>query len=261
MRKWFKRICVTIGLFLILVGAGMYWAVRQTKHVPEFYAQATKTLPEATHQASENLIQDFSKLQKDAARLGSWQASFSDAEINAWMIEELPRRFPRLNAKGVRDPRIVIQEDRVRVAARYKDKRWDTVISFDVKVEMTEEANMLAVRLSNLRAGALPIPVDRFLKGITKEAARGDIEIRWDHTDTGPIALVTVPREHPKYVVSPVIVESVRLKDGWLNLSGHTGKLAEAIFQPRGPVHQFVSYRNIDKTNSQSSSSSASSLR
>ena len=263
MRRWLKRIAVVVGLCLLILGCVAYWAVRQTKHVPEFYSQATGQLPnEETVKASQRLQDDVSKLRSDAAKLGFWKASFSDAEINAWLVEELPKRFPLLQARGVSDPRIVIEDDHVLVAARYKDKHWDTIVSFQVNVELTEEANMLAIRLTKLRAGALPMPLERFLKGITKEAAKGDIDIRWDMTESGPVALVTVPREHPNYAVTPVIVESIKLSDGQLNLSGHTGKLAESIFKPKGPVHRFVSYRHTPNRSRHSrSSSSDKSLR
>ena len=244
MRRWCKRIAFVIGLCLAIGGGIAWWAVQQTHYVPEFYAQATERLPEETVEASLRLEQDVEKLRNDAARLGSWRATFSDSTINAWLVEELPKRFPKLQARGVQDPRIVIEDGRILAAARYKDRRWDTVISFEVVVELTEEANMLALRLKNLRAGALPLPLEKFQKGITKEAAKGDIDVRWDMTDGGPIALVTVPREHPGYVASPVIVESLKLKDGWLELAGHTGELAEASFSPRGRIHRFVSYRH-----------------
>jgi len=254
MRRWAKRIVIAITVLLLIGGLASYWAVAQTKVVPEFYAQATKQLPFKTRAASDRLQLDVKQFQQDISRLGSWSAAFSDEEINAWLVEELPKRFPELLARGMEDPRIAIEEDRILVAARYQDRRFDTIVSFEVEVELTEEANMLALRLKNLRAGALPMPLNKFLKGITREAARGDIDVKWDMTQSGPIALVNVPREHPGYVATPVIVESVRLVEGALLLAGHTGSLAEQAFKPRGPVHQFVSYNPNSRRSRQESS-------
>ena len=103
---------------------------------------------------------------------------------------------------------------------------------------------MLAVKVSGLKAGALPLPLNKFLKGISKEAATGGIDVQWDMNESGPIALVTVPSEHPRYVISPVTVESVELTDGRLRLAGHTGPLAHQSYQPQGPIYRFVSYRH-----------------
>jgi len=112
---------------------------------------------------------------------------------------------------------------------------------------------MLALHVHHLKAGALPLPLSNFLKGISNEAAKGDVDIRWDDTEKGPIALVTVPSEHPGYELAPVIVESIQLVDGNLLLSGHTGPLAHESYRPVGPVYQFVSYRPGENRNRQDS--------
>jgi hypothetical protein len=110
---------------------------------------------------------------------------------------------------------------------------------------------MLALRVHHLKAGALNLPLGNFLLGISHEAAKGDIDVRWDETSDGPIALVTVPSEHPGYVRTPVIVESIQLVEGSLLLAGHTGELAQESYQPVGPVYQFVSYRPAEKRSHQ----------
>lgn len=243
MRRWIKRIAIAITILVVLGLPAGWWAVQQTQHVPEFYARATETPSLVTVRASQQLNVEMEQLQVDAATIGSWHATFGDDEINAWLTQELPKKFPQLLAKGASDPRIIIAEDRVLAAVRYKNRRIDTVISCELEVELTEEPNMLALRVKHLKAGALPLPLSNFLKGISKEAGKGDIDIRWDVTDAGPIALVTVPSEHPRYVSNPVIVESVRLVEGALVLSGHTGPLAREAYRPLGPVYRFVSYR------------------
>jgi hypothetical protein len=243
MRRWTKVVAIA-GTLIPLIGlSATWWAVEQTQHVPEFYERATSRLPASTVEASQHLKAEVQQLQSDAAMIGSWHASFSADEINAWLIEELPKKFPRLLAKGASQPRIVIEDGRVLAAVRYKDHRIDTVISCELQVELTEQPNMLAFRVQHLKAGALPLPLGNFRRGISKEAAKGDIDIRWDATESGPIALVTVPSEHPRYVNSPVIVESVQLTEGTLNLSGQTGPLARASYTPEGPLYRFVSYR------------------
>lgn len=247
MRRWIKHISISFTLLAVAGSTATWWAVEQTQYVPEFYTEATNSLPESTVEASRHLKAGVEQLQSDAAQIGSWHASFSDDEINAWLVEELPKKFPQLLAKGASEPRIVIENDRLLAAVKYKNRSIDTVISCEFHVELTEQPNMLALRVSQLRAGALPLPLNKFLRGITKEAAKGDIEVRWDVTAAGPVALVTVPSEHPGYVSSPVVVESIKLVEGSLDLSGHTGPLAQESFRPRGPVHRFVSYRPGEK--------------
>lgn len=246
MRNWISHL-IAVGLVIVAITVGSsWWAFRQSRQVPEFYSRASTNHATTTVEASRRLQAEVEQLQSDAARVGGWRAAFSDEQINAWLIEELPQKLPRLAALGASEPRIVIEDDRVLAAVRYQHGHLDTIISCELRVELTEEPNMLAFRVSNLRAGALPLPLHKFLRGITNEAARGDIDVRWDLTEAGPVALVTVPSEDPRYVVKPVVVESVLLYDGALMLSGHTGTMAHATFTPKGRVHQFVSYRHGD---------------
>jgi hypothetical protein len=243
MRRWLKRIAVGLLLTLVVVALSMSWALRQTQQVPEFYTRATQQMPVDIKAASETLQNDVVQLQDAASQLGSWSATFSEEQINAWLVQQLPKEFPLLLPRGVEQPRIAIEDRRILAAARYKNSRIDTVISFEIKVELTETANVLAVRIENLRAGSLPLPLQSFLRGISHEAAKGDIEVVWDMDDNGPVALVTVPSEHPNYQKSPVIIESVMLENGNVLLAGHTGDEAVHAYKPRTSVYQLASAR------------------
>lgn len=267
MRHWIKRIAVST---LIVVAIGLsfsWWAVRQTRHVPEFYQRAT-SIGQATMPASGRIVMQthsgsgmsLTDPDADSSALEgkSWNAVFTVKEINDWLSKELPTSFPQLLAQGATDPRICIEDGHVLAAARYKTQRLDLVISCELAVELTEEPNMLALRVKYLRAGALPIPLSSFLTGISKEAAKGDVDIRWDDTEAGPVALVKVPSEHPRYVTSPVLVESVDLVDGALVLSGNTGPLAFETFRPHGPFYRFVSYQPGENETDQSAGVSSS---
>ncbi len=260
MRRWIQRIAISAGI-VVVTGLGIsWWAVRQTQYVPEFYQRATST--EATGPRSSGRVLIDTTVQpilssSDAPIANSWSAIFTVEEVNAWLSKELPTTFPQLLAKGATDPRICIVDGKVLAAARYQTQRLDLVISCELAVELTEEPNMLALRVKHLRAGALPIPLTSFLTGISKEAAKGDVDIRWDETEAGPVALVKIPSDHPRYVTSPVLVESVQLADGALVLSGNTGPLAYETFTPAGPLYRFVSYRPAENDSVQSGAGSS----
>lgn len=259
MKKCLKWISVGVLLSAVGVAASSWWVLRQTRHVPDFYRLAAQENRSVSEAASRRLRQDFERLKSDASELGTWRAAFSDEEINAWLAEELPKTLPRLLAGGAQKPRILIEDDRVLAAARVKNRRIETVISCEVEVELTEQPNVLAIRISKLRAGALELPLERFLQNITNELAKGDIDVQWDLTDDGPVALLTIPSERPEYVRTPVIVESVRLVDGHMLLAGNTGELAHQAYAPRGPVHRFVSYRIGEKRSRQTARAGSSS--
>lgn len=241
-----------VGCFIaavIVIGVSTsWWAWSQANHVPDFYKRARNQSGAVGEIARTALKHDVARARKDAAKNQFWQASFSEEEINAWLQEELPERFERLFTHGVSEPAIALENGQLLAAARYKSRRWDMVVSCRLTVEMTEEPNMLAIALSDLKAGALPLPLEPFVRRISKEAAIGDLDIRWDFTNDGPIALVTIPQDDEQYVLRPLVIEVVNLVAGQLQLAGRSGDRATVHYAPRGRVHRFVSYQQKTTT-------------
>jgi hypothetical protein len=241
--KWLGLVAVVAGI--LAAGSTMLaarWALKQTREVPDFYLRAAERMPEDLAAASEQLEVDVQQFTDQVGMVGSWRAAFTEAQINAWLVHQLPREFSRVLPKGVTDPRVVIEDGKVLAAARYASSRIDTVVSFELSIQLTAEPNVLAVEIRNLRAGALALPLNHFANQISRRAARDSLEVRWDaEVEGAPVGLITVPSNHPKYARAPVIVESVELADGKLWLAGHTGPQAVMGFQPRGPVYRLTS--------------------
>ncbi|MCC9645309.1 hypothetical protein LOC71_23770 [Rhodopirellula sp. JC740] len=245
---WGKLLLGVLSLALVVGGGVSSWAWHKSRQVPDFYQRALDQSDQAMQVARNQWQHDVEQLQSDLSRRGSWNASFNEEEINAWLSDQLPERFDRLLRRGVREPAIAIEDGQILAAVRYKSSRWDTVVSCRLSVQMTEEPNLLAIHLSDLKAGALPLPLEPFVRRISKEAALGDLDIRWDFTDDGPIALVHIPPEDPHYAFQPLVIELVSLTAGRLRLAGHAGQLAQNHYAPRGPVHRFVSFQRQSET-------------
>jgi len=243
MKRWLKRFFVLSVMLAIGCGGCAWWALRQSQRVPEFYTRAKGQIPTDLLAASQSLKHDVEKLQDSAARPGSWLATFTEEQINAWLIKELPQEFPKMLPAGVEEPRIVVEDDHILAAARMKNSHIDTVISLVFKVELTDQANVLAIRIEQLRAGNLALPIKRFLRGISTEAKKSNIDVVWDMDDTGPVALVSVPSEHPRFVTTPVIIESLAMRAGCVNLAGYSGPEARNAYSPRSPIYQLASAR------------------
>ncbi len=246
LRSRKRSIWTSFGLGSFLVGVSIagigFWIEAQSGFVPDFYTRAKEIRPLPSIEASQNLQRELKRFQSDRSKRGRWNTALSDQQVNAWLVEELPRAFPRLLAYGAREPRIKVEDERILAAVRFQRGQIDTVISCEATVELTEQPNMLALRLLNLRAGAIPLPLNKFIRGISKEAAKGGLDIDWDFTDSGPVALVSIPSEDPRYNASPVVIESVNLVSGAVVLTGHTGDITAEEFRPIGSTYEFVSY-------------------
>jgi hypothetical protein len=241
MKRWIRLMAIIAASLLAIGLIVAVWLWRTTRYVPEFYEAAVQASPPNVTAEVEGLREEFSELRGDASRPGGWNAEFTDDQINAWLIQQLMVDYPSLLPQGVSDPRVVIREGRLLAAARFRNEHFDTVVSVELTAELTPQPNVLAVRLMNLKAGALPLPIGSLIDGLTQEAAKRSLDLRWQSDDTGNVALVTIPSDHPKYPHKPVIVESIRFAEGTLIIEGITGKSAIDAYSPRGPINQFAS--------------------
>lgn len=232
---------ISLVVLLATLGGSYGWVIQRTQVVPEFYQQAVEQSHRDLDAVVASLQEEVCQLQGDASRLGSWAAEFTDEQINGWLIQQLKLEFPKLLPRGVEDPRIVIEDGKFLAAARFRNQHIDTVISLEILVSLTEQPNVMAIQLHNLKAGDLPLPVAHFVTRISQEAAKSNLEIQWETHPSGPIALVTIPSDHPGYLHSPVIVESIRLTAGMLSLAGNTGTEARRVYKPQGPIYQLAS--------------------
>ncbi len=244
MKRWLFGFATLAAVLVVATAGGSWWAFRRTQVVPDFYAEASRRLPANLDFAIARLESHLVQLQGDASVDGNWSAAFTDVQINAWLARELSREFPKLLPPGTTDPRIVIDDGKILVAARFANQHIDTVVSFEVRAALTAQPNILALQVTNLRAGALRLPLSRFTRGISIQAKKSNIEVNWDLDHEEPIALVTIPSEHPHFRLSPVIVESLDMASGFLVLAGTTGEQARDEFQPRGPVYQLAAHRS-----------------
>jgi hypothetical protein len=241
MKRWIRLMAIIAALLMAIGSIAAVWLWRTTRYVPEFYEAAVQASPPNVPAEVEGLREEFSHLRGDASRPGSWNAEFTDDQINAWLIQQLMVDYPSLLPQGVSDPRVVIRDGRLLAAARFRNEHFDTVVSVELTAELTPQPNVLAVRFMNLKAGALPLPIGRLIDGLTREAAKRSLDIRWQSDDTGNVALVTIPSDHPKYPHKPVIVESIRFAEGTLIIEGITGKSAIDAYSPRGPIYKLSS--------------------
>lgn len=245
------------------------WAIKQSQKVPEFYQQAIAAAPpENLAENSRQLERRVEQLHAEVAQVGSWSASFDADQINAWLAAQLPERFPSVQAKGLQDPRVMISEGKLTVAARFTNQRFDAVLSCDLAAQLTDQPNRLAIRIDNLRAGALPLPISQFEDLIARAAARVHVDVTWEQDEEGAVAFVELAEADPVDVESTAAPEStakvdqavvrqdppadqaeaaetftvelIELRDDQLIVAGQSGDAAHQVFTPRGPVYSIA---------------------
>ncbi|MBI2480199.1 MAG: hypothetical protein HYV60_16670 [Planctomycetia bacterium] len=226
MRKAIRYILFTTAVALGLLGVAVLGLYRAAQREPTFYRQAMLVEPAENQEAGDELEQSFLNLHNEVRSIGTWEAVFTEEQVNGWLVADLPGKFPNVLPRGTQEPRVAIDAEAIRVACQFDNGKFKTIISMALDVDLTMETNTLAVRVSKLRAGALPVPLKQFLDKITLAARRGNISLAWRQIEGDPVALVTVPVTHEDYAHREIYVDTIELRDGEIYLAGHTERTA-----------------------------------
>ena len=108
MRRFIRGLFIgCLAIVVIAAALGLY-GYRSLNQVPAFYAEALAQPAAEPAKAAYQFEQEVLELQNDVRREGDWQATFSAEEINGWLANDLPVKFPRALPEHVSDPRVAI---------------------------------------------------------------------------------------------------------------------------------------------------------
>ena len=214
-----KLIVVSLLLFaLTAMGAvSAWWALFST---PDFYevAIAKEPTPEVRKKEAERLVQTAVRLVEEVKFSDQWSEEFTEQEINSWLAQELETRFAKHVPRGVSKPRVKLTDGLVRVGFRLKQKDFNGVVSLHLK-PWIPQPNQLAIRVISIRAGLLPVPLDKVLIGIRKRLPNRKLPIQWKQADGDDVVIVYLDSAISKRKEIPVL-EAVEVGDGIFRLSG-----------------------------------------
>src|SRR6478672_4361909 len=162
MRKVARPLLVA-GLAAIVVGGLCAWCiVHASRRAPDFYRQALAAPVAAQAEKGGQFERTALDLHNQLQHFGRWEASLTQEQVNGWLAIDLPSKFPDALPSGVSEPRIAIEDGKMRIALRYQRGGVDTVLSIAGEAYLTSQPNEIAVRLDQARAGLVPIPLTRF---------------------------------------------------------------------------------------------------
>ena len=97
-----------------------------------------------------------------------WELIFTEQQINAWLIDELPRH--QSGSPGVSDPLVDLTTGVVRVGARANAPQFRGLVSVEIRPSI-EEGSQLILEVDRIRAGELPIPAGRWIRDARRRIA------------------------------------------------------------------------------------------
>ena len=194
-----KRLLFWTGIGFLVVGGGTAVLLVLLFHEPAFYGRShVAPGKERTDVSRQTFIRlgELADHFKDEGLFGkkkSWIHSFSAEQINSCLEEDLGHGelAESLARRGMSAPRLAIDSDRLRLAFRYGNDWWSTVVSLHFRLWLVpNQINVVGLEILAQRAGALPISAQFFLDQIVELARAKNIEVTLYRHNGNPVALL-----------------------------------------------------------------------
>jgi len=227
-------------LLLTAVAAATGWSFHQ---VPRFYRDALdqQTNPRERQRQALHLEQRTMRLVDDIYHADEWSQDFTEAQINSWLAEELPRHRAHWLPIGVSEPRLHFTEDTIHLAFHYSDEYWNAVVSVQLKPDI-QSANCLAVEFTSARAGGIPLPMDDVLAEMSRMLTESGCLHVWTQRNGHQVILVELDQAG----FQQPVLESLQVRPGSISVSGRrltTGDIKVAELLLRQSVREAFSGR------------------
>ncbi len=208
---------------VLLLALGLVAVYLALRHVPAFYERALAVDRASLEQASDEMLQRTAALASDLKRDGRWEVLLTEQQINGFLAVELPRNHPQTLPPEVRDLRVAIEPDCIRLGCIYRQADGaESVVSVVVQPYL-EEPDRLALRIADARAGALPLPLTKVTRHLSEAAGREGFHLQWELAEGDPLARIHLPE-----LVADghrLHVDQLRLGQGEIYVSGTSRKM------------------------------------
>jgi hypothetical protein len=249
-----KRVMI-VGLVgsLALIIPTLAWL--SLTHEPTFYRALVANVPRAQREAkAKHFVASSLQLRNDISNERDWQAVFTDQEVNAWLAEDLITHFADQIPPEVHEPRVAFGADRITLAFQLDRGPIRTVIWVVARARIPED-NVLSLTFEKIRAGVVPISIERFIGPITAQARDHGVDVTWSREDDMPVATFRFGPDHGR---SEIVLERLSVRQGQVRLSGRSDRLQGAFIIPSLPDRRVLQL-NFPKRNRQSTRPSSSS--
>jgi hypothetical protein len=203
---------------------------------PSYYRAIVSLPHEQREIKAKHFVAQSLQLRNDICNEHSWEAVFSDQEVNAWLAEDLVTHFADQLPPEVHDPRVLFEMNRVILAFQLEKGGIQSVISVVARPRVPE-GNTVELTLEKIRAGILPVPADNILDRIIDHARRHGVDVQWQRRDGYPVVVL---RYTPNLRRDDVQLEELDIRNGQIRLAGHSDRTKGAFDLPKLPSRRVL---------------------
>jgi hypothetical protein len=231
-RKWLIWSGVGLGIVLsIPVGAWLCLTYQ-----PSYYRDMVRLTREQRAGKAKKFVAQSLQLRNDICNERTWEAVFTDQEVNAWLAEDLVTHFADQLPPEVNEPRVLFDLDRMTLAFELRQGAVHSVITVVARPRVPH-GNTVELTLEKIRAGILPVPADHVLDRIIEYARYHGVDVEWSRKDGYP---VVVTRYTPNTDREDVELEELQFLAGQIRLSGHSDRTKGAFHRPTLPSRRVL---------------------
>src|SRR5208337_3200587 len=129
MLKMLTKRLIRTGTFLgvcVTVPSAIWFSLT---YQPSYYREMFSLPHEQREIKAKHFLAQSLQLRNDICNEPSWEAVFSDQEVNAWLAEDLVTHFADQLPPEIHDPRVLFEQDRITLAFLLKQGAMQSVIT------------------------------------------------------------------------------------------------------------------------------------
>ncbi len=158
---------------------------------PSYYRDMVRLTREQRAGKAKKFVAQSLQLRNDICNEPTWEAVFTDQEVNAWLAEDLVTHFADQLPPEVNEPRVLFDLDRMTLAFQLRQGGVQSVITVVARPRVPQ-GNTVELTLEKIRAGILPVPADNVLDRIIEYARYHGVDVEWSRKDGYPVVVIAL---------------------------------------------------------------------
>jgi len=248
-KRWFNRILNILFVSAVLVVLLPLFLLPAIRVKPAFYREILTKEQEATArpilvQKSRDAIEKFNEPVVKAGeavvrpsrsrretppadgpvdldtipRRQHWQTELSEEEVNGYFAVEIPKNFPQLFSRGIKDPRISLKNGKLEVACQIEQGMVSGVLDLVLDIQFPQP-NRCEILFQRAYVGLVPFSRETVRDTFAKGLQGGGRKIETTRIQGYP-ALVIDLGNHLKNQDYSLLLQEIQVINGSLSISG-----------------------------------------
>ncbi|MCY2964943.1 MAG: hypothetical protein NT069_15105 [Planctomycetota bacterium] len=216
-----RKILGAVAAAVVALTALAWWAITWE---PPFYHSASQLPPDSdsVRKLSKTMTQRVMQFADEVRNEPTFEADFTEEQVNAWLADELERKHSQLLPKELGRPRVHFSDRQFEIACQYRHDVVTTVASGTVKAWVTDD-HLLALEVDTLRDGRIPLPIASILEPLVRQLRSQNRRAEWRQIDGHEVLVVDLLEiDDGSQSDDKVdrVLETVELKPGVIRLKG-----------------------------------------